>query len=236
MKKEKPKLPRGIHRRKKSNHPSPSCVVKVGDGRGFIIKQRVKTVRPKGLRENENIKLRTYIERRLIVTAGHCLPKLPRANAGGFTSDVTYGNLVGALDGGKNNLWAEVLFVDPVADLAVLGCTDNQELCDEAEAFEGFIESLRALCIGKATSGPGWMLTLDQKWVPIRLEVHARRFGVGLEIDAVEAGQSGSPILNDEGCAVGVVVIGSGTPTHKKRSGPQPILTRDLPAWLVPGR
>jgi hypothetical protein len=53
-----------------TKHPSPRCVVKVGDGRGFIIKDRVKIVRPKDLAEN--IKLRTYIERRLIVTAGHC--------------------------------------------------------------------------------------------------------------------------------------------------------------------
>jgi hypothetical protein len=83
------------------------------------------------------------------------LPKLPRAFAGGFTSDVTCRNLVGALAGGKNNLWAECLFVDPVADLAVLGCPDGQTFYDEAEAFDGFIESLPALRMAKATSGPG---------------------------------------------------------------------------------
>src|SRR5947209_686394 len=147
--------------------PASNSVVKVGHGRGFIIKKRVKIVRPKGL--PDHINLRTYIERRLIVTAGHCLPKLPPAFAGGFTSDVTYRNLVGALDGGKNNLWAKCLFVDPIADIAVLGCPDNQAFCDEAEAFDGFIEPRPALRVGKATSGPGWMLTLNQEWIPIRL-------------------------------------------------------------------
>jgi hypothetical protein len=58
------------------------------------------------------------------------------------------------------------------------------------------------------------MLTLDLKWVPTRLEVHAGMWGLGLEIDATEAGQSGSPVLNDEGRAVGVVVIGSETIQH----------------------
>jgi hypothetical protein len=34
--------------------------------------------------------------------------------------------------GAEPHVWAECLFVDPVADLAVLGPVDGQELYDEA--------------------------------------------------------------------------------------------------------
>jgi V8-like Glu-specific endopeptidase len=61
--------------------------------------------------------------------------------------------------------------------------------------------------------------------------------GSSLSIDPTEAGQSGSPILNDAGQAVGVIVIGTETGESGKRinqrSGPQPILMRNLPGWLL---
>ena len=60
---------------------NPDCVVKVGDGRGFIIKQRLKVTRPKGPRKS--IPLMPFVENRLVVTAAHCLPHWPVAIAGG---------------------------------------------------------------------------------------------------------------------------------------------------------
>jgi hypothetical protein len=45
--------------------PDPSCVLKVGDGRGFVIEHRVKS----------QFRSKRYISRRLIVTAAHCLPE-----------------------------------------------------------------------------------------------------------------------------------------------------------------
>ena len=82
--------------------PNPKCVVKVGAGRGFVME-------PRG-----------SFGRRVIVTAAHCLPKLPPACTASYTEERTYRNLVGSFDGPKGNVCAECLFVDPVADIAVL--------------------------------------------------------------------------------------------------------------------
>jgi hypothetical protein len=37
------------------------------------------------------------------------------------------------------------LFADPIADLAILGCPDDQELSEQAEAYEALVEPAAAL-------------------------------------------------------------------------------------------
>ena len=44
-------------------------------------------------------------------------------------------------------VWAECLFADPVADIAVLGVPDEQYLSSEAAAFEALLESARPLVV-----------------------------------------------------------------------------------------
>src|SRR5208282_2594949 len=84
----------------------------------------------------------------LIVTAAHCLPNLPPGMGGGaLTEELTYANILGQL-GEEPTAWAECLFVDPVADLAVLGSPDGQELFEEAAAYEALVES-KAMAIGR---------------------------------------------------------------------------------------
>jgi hypothetical protein len=73
-------------------------VIQVGDGRGFCI---------------------TTKRARYVVTAAHCLPDLPPADAAAYTQDRTYRDFLGPL-GGLRNVWAECVFANPVADLAVL--------------------------------------------------------------------------------------------------------------------
>jgi hypothetical protein len=208
----------------------PACVVKVGGGRGFIIEHRVTLHRT---RSNWRQLVR-FITRRLVVTAAHCLPRLPTAHA---NWDHTYENLLGGLADNRSTTWAECLFADPVADIAILGSPDNQQLEEQAEAYDGLTENAAVLRIGKAKSGPGWVLTLDNRWIPITLELIQGMWGKSLRIDPTEAGQSGSPILNHAGRAVGVVVIGSETIDKNglrtnARAAPQAILTQTLPPWL----
>jgi V8-like Glu-specific endopeptidase len=62
--------------------------------------------------------------------------------------------------------------------------------------------------------------------------------GISLSIDPTEAGMSGSPMLNDAGRAIGVASVGAetisaGGERKNERAGPQPILTRNLPGWLL---
>lgn len=103
--------------------PSPACVVKVAEGRGFVIEHPVK-IPPSSHPEHSTVR---FLKHRLVVTAAHCLPKLPPAHAAAFSSERTY-KLLGSLDGSKSGVWAECLFADPVADIAVLGRPDDQAL------------------------------------------------------------------------------------------------------------
>lgn len=115
--------------------------------------------------------MRKYIEHRVIVTAAHCLPKLPRAHAASYVSDRTFGNLLVSLDGNNTDVWAECLFVDPVADIALLECPDPQDLDEQSDVYHALLENTPILRIGWARSGPGWVLSLDGAWVPTRLEL-----------------------------------------------------------------
>lgn len=220
-----------------TEHPNPSCVVKVGAGRGFIIEQRTRT--PKSLANWFGNRV-VFVKKRLVLTAAHCLPKLPPAHPCALFQERTYPNLLGRLDGKSNEVWTECLFVDPIADIAVLGCPDRQELYEESEAYDALTDDAPALLIGKAQSGKGWVLALDgAHWIPTKLRLILSPHGTSLAIGPTKTGMSGSPIMSDRGRAVGVVSVGSETWSagSKRRideeSRPQPILTRDLPGRLL---
>jgi hypothetical protein len=91
-----------------------SAIITVGDGRGCIVNGRREPI---------------------IITAAHCLPFLPPACIGAVLEGKTYRELLAPL-GGKPAVWAECLFADPVTDIAILGSPDNQELCEQANAYE----------------------------------------------------------------------------------------------------
>lgn len=213
--------------------PDASAVIKVGDGRGFLIQHRTKLPRlPPSLRSAKFKPLR-FREDRLIVTAAHCLPHLPPAHASSYIGDRTYKRLLGTLDGNKRDVWAVCWFVDPVADIAVLGSPEDPEDEGLADAYYDLTNDAFPLDIGKASNGGGWVLSLENQWVSTTLELRP-----ALRIDATQPGMSGSPILNRKGLAVGVVAIGaetigkSGERTNE-RAGPQPVLLRNLPGWLI---
>ena len=156
-----------------------------------------------------------------------------------YTTGRTHKALLGTLDGSKTGVWADLLFADPVADIAVSGCPDSQDFFDEAEASDALTNEAPALQVRQARNGTGWILSLDGHWVRTELEVQKGMHGISLQTGPTDTGMSGSPILNDNGRAVGVVVIGIETVHQatgewvKERAGPQPILTRNLPGWLL---
>src|SRR5215469_11793418 len=104
-----------------------NAIIRVGTGRGFVIEHEA---------------------RRYVITASHCLTRplevrrsvddenehavLPPPMPAMYESERTYPDLLGSLDG-ECNVWAECLFVDPVADLAVLGQPDNEVFSDQAD-------------------------------------------------------------------------------------------------------
>lgn len=95
------------------------AVIRVGGGRGFIVEHQDFLGHPE----------------RIVITAAHCLPHLPPPHPASYTEERTYGALLGPLKG-KRTVWAECLFVDPITDIAVLGSPDNQEMHEEAAAYE----------------------------------------------------------------------------------------------------
>jgi hypothetical protein len=86
-----------------------ASVVRVGYGRGFKV-------------TSTNLGV-------LIITAAHCLPRFPQPHPAAYLEERTYPNILGPL-GGTLNVWAELLFADPIADIAVLGPPDGQSLSE----------------------------------------------------------------------------------------------------------
>jgi hypothetical protein len=182
----------------------------VGDGRGFVVNGGHRPV---------------------IITAAHCLPFLPPCHGASHTEERNYEALLAPL-GSSPTVWAECLFANPVADIAVLGSPDNQELSDEAEAYEALVESLAPISIAVAPEqGRGWMLSLERKWFGCTVEYFKRVDGplwISAPAQPIEGGMSGSPVISDDGAAIGIVCLGG-----SQNGGLNPRLVRDLPSWLL---
>jgi hypothetical protein len=135
-----------------------SAVITVGAGRGFVIEHK---------------------HSRLVITAAHCLqrgdppePYLPPAHGMSYTEERTYVNFLAPL-GQEPTVWAECLFADPVADIAVLGEPDNQTLWNEAEAYETFVDAASPLLVSSPPKdGPAFVLSLAGDFVPCTVECH----------------------------------------------------------------
>jgi hypothetical protein len=189
-----------------------ASVIRVGDGRGFIVNGMDGT--------------------KLVITAGHCLPELPPCMNFSDLSERTYRNLIGPI-GQDPAVTAECLFVDPISDLAILGPPENQDLSEEYDAYEAFVEPLAELAAvdilpaplpvagGQPEGEAGWVLSLVGKWEPCRMW----HFGGPLWLTGaeIEGGMSGSPILSPGGDAIGVIAS-----NHA-----QPRLLHNLPVWMA---
>ena len=189
------------------------AIVTVGDGRGFIVEG------PLG---------------RVVITAAHCLPHLPPAHAAAYTGEKTYADLLGPL-GEKPTIWAECLFVDPVSDLAIMGTPDNQELYQQADAYDTLVASGALKIASAPRTSRAWLFSLDGKWFPCVLHAHPMALDITKAASGIMRGMSGSPIVNNSGAAVGVVCVASGADLRDCREGgPNPRLVGNLPGWLTP--
>ena len=121
-----------------------SGVITVGQGRGFVVE---------GVGE------------RLVITAAHCLPSLPPALPSFGLEARTYGPLL-ARRGEEPRAWAVCRFVDPIADIAVLGSPDNPH----ADDYTALMWTATALSFGNPARhpvnfwAPARLLSLDGRW------------------------------------------------------------------------
>jgi hypothetical protein len=199
---------------------------------------------------------------RYVLTAAHCLPDLPPASSASMLDERTYANLLGPL-GEEQTVWAECVFVDPVADIAVLCSPDGQSLFEEADAYEALVENedLPAWtvdapplveppadwptrvpadrAIGKS---PARLVSLDCRLFDCTIVHSGRGHSLWVEdaAEPIRGGMSGSPILDNHGRAIGMVCTAGGIVTEDGRTigevnggGPNPKLVDVLPAWLV---
>ena len=189
-----------------------SAVVRVGEGRGFIIQNGCD---------------------RLILTAAHCLPHFPTATAASHTTERTYVNLIGPIDAAEPAIYAEVLFADPVADTAALGMPDDQMLPEESEQYETFTEALTALRIAKAPERlTAYALDLDCRWFECRVVCIGPRLHIMEAEKPIIGGMSGSPVVDANGAAIGMVCLADGMEGSTK-SEMNPRLASVLPGWLL---
>jgi hypothetical protein len=207
-------------------------VIRVGGGRGFVVG-----------RDDE----------RFVITAAHCLPHLPPSMSFSGSIERTYAELLGRLGRRRNPVWAECCFVDPIADLAVLEAPDRQHLAKEADAYDALVSAATALPIGDlpltrspivlpaipvwetipaTILGPpsaeckAWLLSLDGQWFRCEVTAGNRALTIDWAADRLAGGMSGSPIVSDDGKAIGVAVATPG-------DAAQPSLARQLPLWLI---
>ena len=190
------------------------AIIAVGEARGFVVNT----------------------DPRLVVTAAHCLPQLPPAYAASSREDRTYRELLGRTDETQHKVWAECLFADPVSDIAVLGQPDNQALYDQADAYVSLVWDAFELEVSEpADRGRAWLLGLDGEWGQC-IVIHAGQGSLWIEeaANGIVGGMSGSPILNDEGAAIGVLGTSSGSVDDlHTEGGPEASLRHKLPGWLL---
>ena len=136
-------------------------------------------------------------------------------------------------------MWAECLFIDPIADIAVLGPPDNQVFCDEREAYEAVVGEAVPLPVSDAPEqGRAWLLSLDGRWFPCDVSRHSSPRGPLWISEAAEnlvGGMWGSPILTDSGVAIGVFCTSRrfGNNEASTEGGQNPRLASHLPGWLL---
>jgi hypothetical protein len=197
-----------------------SAVVQVrnGKGRGFIVGPAHRD--------------------RYIVTAAHCVPRwrYPRPHLANGINELTFPNFVRPLGVKRGTVWAELCVLNLTDDIAVFRGPDDQELSDEADQYEQFtakamkvsappaaVESYRWL---EVSGSKAWVLSLDDRWLPCSVHNGGRFLTLsGVEI---KGGMSGSPILNAEGAAIGL--ISTGNEGYGKNKHPS--LMDCLPPWL----
>lgn len=206
------------------------AVVKVGSGRGFVVEALRQLADP--LRPRADV----FLDERVVVTAAHCLPHLPPCYSFSDLEERTYPSLLGPL-GSTPTVWAECLFVNPIADIAVLGSPDYQDLSEESDAYEAFVDQASTLAIADcAPNQQAWLLSRKGQWFACCV----KRQPTGLlwienAAQNIVGGMSGSPILAEDGSAIGVLCTSNhnGNEKSSREGGPQPCLTRDLPGWAL---
>jgi hypothetical protein len=165
---------------------------------------------------------------RLVVTAAHCLPFLPPPGPH-EPEDSIYVELLGPLDCEQLTVWAACLFVDLVADIAVLCIPHPQHFSEGAETYARLVDDVTPFQIA--------CVPMQPHRVPVQVKHLGKRWSAAVAVrsaagvtiegskEVLDLGMSGSPILDQSGNAIAVIAS----------DFINPVLLDALPAWLVRG-
>jgi hypothetical protein len=104
---------------------------------------------------------------------------LPPPHGFSYTEERTHQDLLATL-GEQPSVWCQCLFVDPIADIAVLGTPDSQELSDQADAYEALVEAATPLTVAEPPGEPiaedvARLANLEKQWAQRNGSVGAAR-------------------------------------------------------------
>jgi hypothetical protein len=181
------------------------AVITVGEGRGFVVEGR-----------------RDY----LVITTGHCLPFVPPCDAYASCKERTYPNLLGPL-GEAPTVSAECQFINPVADIAVLGPPDRDAAGYEKwDAYRALLADMVALPI-LATApeeGTALLLSLSGNWFECIADQTGGMLWLSNAAEPIQGGMSGSPVLTPAGACIGII---GNSPDDERRDGNASLQDRD---------
>ena len=172
------------------------------------------------------------VEGDLIITAAHCIPVTEEMSPGQADNETLI-----KTSNGSQDIWVEILAAEPVVDIAALGGIRGHypSGSDEGKRFETFCENTTPLPICQREfefEFPIFIYDHKARWLTGKAERTRSRYLHYIHLDqpTIERGASGSPVVNDTGELLGIVVR-EGAPPGFFILIPRPHLT--LPVWVV---
>jgi len=98
-------------------------------------------------------------------------------------------------------------------------------------------ESITPIAIAEAPeNGPAWLLPLEGNWFGCTVQYLKDNDGslwICKTAQPIIGGMSGSPVVSDDGAAIGVVALANASDPEDDLGSMNPLLARDLPGWLL---
>jgi S1-C subfamily serine protease len=168
-----------------------------------------------------------------ILTAAHCVPS-------SIDGQMALGDhyLIKIIAANGNQLTGEVVAVEPVSDIALIGMPDDQVFPDKASQFERFAESTAALhlCADEFPFGesfPIHVFTHEGAWITgMAAQWKQNAHTLHMETQPpIMGGTSGSAVFNDQGDVIGVVSTATDADIDSESSGTCSRPCQSLPVW-----
>ena len=169
----------------------------------------------------------------LVITAAHCLDW----NCTGMMAMGEY--CLEKIATAHGDVIANTIAVEPVSDIAVLGCPDDQALSAEAEIFDAFCEQITPLRLQRRSlipfkPFPVWIRTHLKTWIPATATYYGSNAKFSYRTASrIVGGTSGGPIVNQAGELVGIVSHSTERPVGGEHCAAAPLLALALPAWVL---